>query len=268
MFLQQFTGRTFSDVVSKGENDPARRATLNLEEFLSWLVRWIVDVHHTRKPETLGRSAPLYEWERAVAEVPPLILNDESRLRRAFGDRLERLVTRKGVEVKGIHYIAPEISEWFLTEAERELEVWWWHQKIGRVEVCLPNGKWVTAHSKDDRWTDKSYADLVVLIDEGKAECLQGQEVRDDYRVAADARTLELARLKGLLPLPLSEKERSARTGEFMRYTQFRGNDSAPAPDLFDGEVTPFDGHAAPREINEAGPDDSLKFSDPGDIME
>ncbi|MCL3883572.1 Mu transposase C-terminal domain-containing protein [Marivita sp. GX14005] len=268
MFLQQFTGRTFSDVVSKGENDPAKRATLTLEEFLNWLVRWIVDVHHTRKPETLGRSAPLYEWERAVAEVPPVILNDESRLRRAFGDRLERLVTRKGVEVKGIHYIAPEISEWFLNEAERELEVWWWHQKIGRVEVLLPNGKWVTAHSKDDQWADKSYADLAVLIEQGKAERLQGQEVRDDYRVAADARTAELAGLKGLLPLPLNEKQRAARTDDFMRYTRFRENDLAPAPDLFDGAVTPFDGHAATHESDNTDQDDRSKPSDPGDIME
>ena len=56
-FLQQFTGRTFGNVVLKGENDPAKRATLTLDEFLAWLVRWIVDVHHTTKVGTQVRTA-------------------------------------------------------------------------------------------------------------------------------------------------------------------------------------------------------------------
>ena len=129
-FLQQFTGRTFGNVVLKGQNDAAKRATLTLDEFLGWLVRLIVDVHHTTKPATLGRAAPLFAWERAVAEIPPLILNDESRLRKAFGDREMRLVSRKVVVCKGLHYIAPELDKWFLNRGERELEVWWWHKKL------------------------------------------------------------------------------------------------------------------------------------------
>lgn len=211
-FLQQFTGRTFSDVVLKGENDPEKRATLTLEDFLIWLVRWIVDVHHTTKPATIGRAAPLYAWERAVAETPPPILNDESRLRRAFGDRKDVLVSRKGVVVFGLHYIAPEISEWFLNEADRELEVWWWHRKIGRVEVLLPNGKWVTAHCKDDKWADASYADLAAAVALDKAEQTRGQLDRDIYRVEADAMTAARAGLRGLLPLAPSAEQLAART--------------------------------------------------------
>lgn len=268
MFLQQFTGRTFSDVVRKGENDPAKRATLTLEEFLHWLVRWIVDVHHTSKPETLGRSAPLHEWEKGVAEVPPMILNDESRLRRAFGDRLERLVTRKGVEVHGIHYISREISEWFLNEPERELEVWWWHRKIGRVEVFLPNGEWVTAHAKDERWADKCFTDLMVVIEEGRAERLRGQDERDDYRVAVDARTAELAGMRGLIPVPLRDDQKHARTERFMRYANFHDSDPGPASDLFDGVVTPFDGNVSTNTENDADRNDRHYTSDPGDIME
>lgn len=139
-FLQQFTGRTFSNVVLKGENDPAKRATLSMDEFLHWLVRWIVDVHHTTKPKTIGRQAPLYAWQSAVAEQPPFVLCDERRMRVAFGERLERKVTRSGIQVNNLYYVADEISEHFLMEAERTLEVWWWHKKIGRVDVLLPNG--------------------------------------------------------------------------------------------------------------------------------
>ena len=267
-FLQQFTGRTFGNVVLKGENDPAKRATLTLDEFLAWLVRWIVDVHHTTKPETIGRSAPLFAWERAVAEVPPLVLNDESRLRKAFGDREKRLVSRKGVVVQGLHYIAPEIAEWFLNEAERNLEVWWWHKKIGRVEVLLPNGKWVTAYCKDERWADKSYDDLAMFVAAENAEIIRGQEVRDNYRVDADARTAELAGLRGIMPLSPSADDLAARTKEFTRYMKNPASDAVLAHDLFDDEVTPlYEENPLIESDTGIPPRPSDQFDD-GDIME
>lgn len=239
-FLQQFTGRTFGNVVLKGENDPAERATLTLDEFLAWLVRWIVDVHHTSKPATIGRSAPLFGWQRAVAETPPLILNDESRLRKAFGDRSERKVSRKGLQVQGLHYIGPEIADWFLNESERTLEVWWWHRKIGRVEVLLPDGRWVTAHCSDPRWADKSYDDLAMFVAAENAEITRGQDARDRYRVDADERTHELSGLRGMLPLAPSKDDLARRTKEFSRYMLDPSAEPFQARDLFEDEVTPF----------------------------
>jgi hypothetical protein len=267
-FLQQFTGRTFGNVVLKGQNDAAKRATLTLDEFLGWLVRWIVDVHHTTKPATLGRAAPLFAWERAVSEIPPLILNDESRLRKAFGDRKMRLVSRKGVECNGLQYIAPELDEWFLNRGERELEVWWWHQKIGRVEVHMPDGTWVTAYCKDDQWADKSYDDLAAFVAAEKAGAVRGQGVRDRYRVDADARTAKLAGLRGMLPLAPSAKESAARTKEFTKYTNNPGLDAHPTQGLFDDEVTPFCEETAPIETGQDMPSSPLDQSDNGDIME
>lgn len=267
-FLQQFTGRTFSDVVLKGENKPEKRATLTLDDFLLWLVRWIVDVHHTTKPATIGRAAPLYAWERAVAEMPPVILNDESRLRCAFGDRMDRLVSRKGVVVFGLHYIAPELSEWFLNEPERELEVCWWHKKIGRVEILLPNGKWVTAHCKDDRWADASYADLAAVVALEKADETRGQIERDNYRVEADALTAARAGLRGLLPLAPSPDQLAARTKEFSRHTRYPGGEPVPSADIFDTVVTPFDGSTtSPDEHSNIQPQ-LPEQPDSGDIME
>lgn len=267
-FLQQFTGRTFGNVVLKGQNDAAKRATLTLDEFLGWLVRWIVDVHHTTKPATLGRAAPLFAWERAVAEIPPLILNDESRLRKAFGDREMRLVSRKGVACNGLQYIAPELNEWFLNRGERELEVWWWHQKIGRVEIHMPDGRWVTAYCKDDQWADKSYDDLAVVVAAEKLEAIQGQDVRDRYRVDADARTAQLAGLRGMMPLAPSAKESAARTKEFTKYMNNPALDAHPTQGLFDDEVTPFCEETAPIEKSRGMPPSLLDQSDDGDIME
>jgi len=211
----------------------------------------------------------LYMWERAVAEIPPLILNDESRLRRAFGDRHERLVSRKGVTMYGLQYIAPEISAWFLNEADREMEVWWWHKRIGRVEVLLPNGEWVTAHCKDERWADRSYTDLALLLAKDNAERDRGQEVRDRYTIEADDRSAELAGLRGLLPIAPSREQSAARTKEFSRHMRGPNGDLTPAQDLFDETVTPFDVTASARpENDEIDTSEPPNNPDAGDIME
>jgi hypothetical protein len=241
---------------------------LTLEAFLEWLVRWIVDVHHTSKPRTLGRSAPLIEWERATAEIPPLVLVDESRLRKAFGDSHERLVSRKGLQVHGLHYVSQEIAEWFLNEPERKLEVWWWHKRVGRIEVLLPNGNWVTAHCKDEQWADKSYDDLAVFIARDNATREFGQEARDDYRVAADDYTAKHAALRGILPLAPSAADSAARTKEFTRSLRDPNSELGPAPGIFDVEVTPIEQSSPLTEVNENKAPLTPNRPDIGDIME
>lgn len=88
----QFVGQI---VVRKGENDPAARATVTLDEFLHWLTRRIVDVYHTRRPETLGKKSPFQTWNEAVALSPPLIRTDQTMLRSAFGITTTRKATRR-----------------------------------------------------------------------------------------------------------------------------------------------------------------------------
>ena len=55
--LLRFSARTFGSVEKKGDNDPAKRATLTLEDFLSWLVRWTVDAYHTKHHSALAPRA-------------------------------------------------------------------------------------------------------------------------------------------------------------------------------------------------------------------
>lgn len=61
--LNRFSGRTFSDVVQRGENDPAKRASLTLEDLLAFLTRWIVDIYHLEerypKPD---KQKPTVSW--------------------------------------------------------------------------------------------------------------------------------------------------------------------------------------------------------------
>ncbi|WP_127902893.1 DDE-type integrase/transposase/recombinase [Solirhodobacter olei] len=246
MLLNRFIGRTFSNVVLKGDNDAEARATLSLDDFLFWMTRWIVDVYHTHQPETLGRSAPLIMWERAVAEMPPVVMADEHHLRRAFGDRYLRKLTRAGVEVSRLHYQCRELEDWFLNHADQTVEVWWWHKKIGRVDVRLPNDTWVTAHCTDEQWADASYDDLAIYLAARRAERQEDQDVRDAAIVEMDRDTERRGKLRGLLPLAPTPEEMAKRTKEFRRYTYVPGErPEHPAGDIFDDVVAPFDAGAA-----------------------
>lgn len=267
-FLQQFTGRTFSNVVLKGENDPAKRATISLEEFLRWLVRWIVDVHHTTKPQTLGRQAPLYAWQAAVAEQPPLVMCDDRRLRLAFGETLQRKVTRFGIEVFRLHYVADEISALSLMRAQSTLEIRWWHRKIGQIEVLMPDGRWVTAHCTDQTWAGKTLDDLIAFVASDNAGRARGQLERDLYAADADKRIKELAALRGLMPLAPTAETLAQRVKEFSRYGRVPGMDEEPAPGIFDDEVAPFGGPAAAVDHQTKDTAATPALLDEGDIIE
>jgi hypothetical protein len=236
-FLQRFTGRTFSDVVRKGENNPAARASVTLDEFLEWLTRWIVDVHHTTKPETLGKKSPLETWNDAVAVSPPLARADHEMLRSAFGITTTRKATRHGITVEGLRYQHEGIANWFLNETERDLTIVWWDKQIGSIRVHLPDDRWITAQCVDPEWADKSYADLVLQRMADAAAKQFGQGARDRAIVALDAHTRDKAALRGLIPVLPTDDDLAKRTREFSRYMGVAPPETYGG--VFDNEVHP-----------------------------
>ncbi|WP_157764510.1 hypothetical protein [Rhodobacter sp. CZR27] len=269
LFLTHFSGRTFSDVVRRGENDPAARATVTLDEFLKWLTRWIVDTYHTRKPDTIGRKSPLQTWTEAVASSPPLVRTDQKMLRKAFGSLHSRKVCRDGVTVEGLRYYHEEIARWFLSETERDLEVVWWDKKIGAIEVGLPDGRWVTAECVDPKWADASYDDLIRQRLADKEAALFGQADRDRAIVDLDIEMNKKAALRGLIPVPPSAEELEKRTREFSRYMASPDRTPDVYGDVFDNEVPPFipdQPASAPVPTPHASHDPAS--TDTGDIME
>lgn len=269
LFLQRFTGRTFSDVVRKGENDPAARATVTLEDFLYWLTRWIVDVYHTRKPDVLGRKSPLEEWTDACERTPPPVRTDERMLRQAFGAEFPRKLARDGITLNGLKYQHEELANWFLGSAQHQVRVLTWDKNIGEIDVILPDGRIITAECVDPTWANKSRADLVRAVNAGKRTEAFGQGTRDRSIVAMDRFTAQKAALRNLVPTDMNPAELDANRQEFTRYMNSADRQIEAYDDLFDGEVqktpsqTAQDGaeHAAP-------PSGSSRPRDTGEIME
>lgn len=140
------SGRKFSDVVSKGDADPEKRAALTPDELSEALVWWVVDVYHNRPHEGLGGETPANCWNRLVevygVQSPP----DMRRRRLIFGTRLKRTLTKKGIRVLGVHYHCEDLAQWMLRSNDRELAVRWYAQDIGAIEVNV-DGQWLEVPS-------------------------------------------------------------------------------------------------------------------------
>ena len=241
-FLQRFTGRTFGNIIKKGENDPQARATLNLEEFLYWLTRWIVDAYHNTKPRTLGKKAPRLAWDAAVKETPPYALVDDDQLRVAFGVSTKRKLTRQGIRVGNLYYWSEELITHFLRAPrlkDDQLTVYWWAPKIGAISVELPDGRTVQAQCIDPKWHGKNYSDLRRYMAEAAQLDDLAIEAKDRAIVEIDEFSRNKAALAGLIPTQPDAATLDYFEEKYARYIDIPSRKLKGITDIFGDEVVP-----------------------------
>ncbi|MEY8800960.1 hypothetical protein AB9K35_11665 [Leisingera sp. XS_AS12] len=140
--VSRLSGRTFSDVVERGDYPSEARAVNTVEDFATMLVRWVVDVYHNTPHEGLQGETPLECWNR-LSSIYGVRPSPDSRTRRiAFGVPLNRKVTKAGVLVLGVAYNNEVLQDYFRRNRSRELHIRWLPDEIGTIEVSL-NSEWV-----------------------------------------------------------------------------------------------------------------------------
>ncbi|QPM91418.1 DDE-type integrase/transposase/recombinase [Pseudooceanicola algae] len=260
-FLQRFSGRNFENPVKRGDNDPAARATLTIEEFLGWLVRWTVDGYHNRRHEGLGMT-PLQAWEEATSHMPVRqITNREMRL--AFGTRVHRTLGRHGLKVMHVTYQSDALTQrWFAHGGER-LEICHWGGDIGAIEVRAGNGEWVTVPATDERWIGKDESDLHVWLEQRQTKDPEAEAARLALIHDIDAHTKALKLAKGLFARPRTANGVELTEAHFARHidTSERRYTAEPYRDLLADEVLDESQPAAEPETMATleaaeGPDD------------
>lgn len=218
--LLRFSGRTFEDVVKRGENDAAARATLTLEAFLFWLVRWVVDAYHTKEHPALGMS-PARAWEKGCMECPPRSLTSDE-MREAFGVRARRKLTRKGVRVCNIDYQSDALMHMYLNDKVDDVEVLRWDGDIGTISVRAGIGAWLTVPATDKHWIGKSELEMQAELD--KAEYADAPVIDAERRARrewindANSESYRLKYLARLISLPRTADELAYETQRFMRH--------------------------------------------------
>ncbi|QCO54443.1 DDE-type integrase/transposase/recombinase [Pseudorhodobacter turbinis] len=130
-------GRTFSDILTKGDADPRARAVLTFDDLAFALVRWIVDGYHNTPHRGLDGETPAQCWRRLSAQYGVTPPPDLRRWRLVFGEPLVRKVTKEGLTVLGVRYHSERLALWMNRNGEAHIDVRWHPRDIGAVEVRL-----------------------------------------------------------------------------------------------------------------------------------
>ncbi len=139
-FAPHFTGRTFSDVSEKGDYDAQLRASLTVEIFSKALVRWIVDVYHNTPHEGLGGETPRNAWIRLSGLFGIITPPGPDQRRAIFGIELERVVTLRGIEFLGLHYLDRDLAEDVMTRGAFTATIRVDEDDLGAVSLRIGDG--------------------------------------------------------------------------------------------------------------------------------
>jgi putative transposase len=138
----RLVGRTFENVVAKGD-EKVDLTALTIEQLAVVLVLYIVDHYHREAHESLGGDTPLDSWEtlyrRSGAAPPP----DKRTRRNAFGLRLTRKISKKGVRVLNLFYNNRKLNEYLRKVGHGcEVEVMVDRHDLGWISVKIGEAFW------------------------------------------------------------------------------------------------------------------------------
>ncbi|CUH74653.1 DDE-type integrase/transposase/recombinase [Tropicibacter naphthalenivorans] len=211
--LARFSGRTFGDAVKRGENDSQGRATLELAEFLKWMVRWAVDDYHNTRHNALG-TTPREAWQEATRYKRPRTLTNKE-MRQAFGEIVQRRLGPSGLVIDNIKYQSDKLIDIWKSEGHQLIETRRWSGNIGTIDIRKVSdngkGKWETAVVCDPDWLEKTAFDVRVWNEGRRKINPEAEQTRLLEIWQRDQRSWELKAQSKLFAQP-----RSATTGKEM----------------------------------------------------
>lgn len=142
--LTWFEGRTFSDVVAKGEDyDPDERTGTSVEELGRVLIRYVVDQHHNTPRKELGGETTREAYLNLIKKYPVWGTPDADKLRNVFGFEIKRTLTPGGIRFLNIQYRSRTLHEHFLKVGGTELICRVHPANIGAISVRIGK-QWLT----------------------------------------------------------------------------------------------------------------------------
>lgn len=139
--ISAFEGRTFNNVVDRGDYEAEARASLTIEELGRALVRWVVDVYHNTPHEGLGGQTPRNCWLSLRKKVGVPLSPNEDAMRACFGITVERDLRSEGIQLYYNKYQSTELQrvrrEFRLRQ---KLRVRFDPNDLGHISVETPKG--------------------------------------------------------------------------------------------------------------------------------
>ncbi|WLR97840.1 integrase catalytic domain-containing protein [Shinella sumterensis] len=168
-----FDGRTFHNVVEKGNYDPQAHASLVVDELIKVFIFAICDIYHNKPHEGLGGNTPHNAWVDACKEYDIDYPPGPQEMLHIFGHLTKRTVGPSGVIVMGITYDHPELQATRRKHGEVEVPVKFDEECAAQVSFKTDKG-WFVARNTVGLDDDVSFAEWVIAR----------KELRDHYSTA------------------------------------------------------------------------------------
>lgn len=151
-------GRTFSSPKERGDYPSVETAAITDDTLIQMLILYVVDIYHNRPHRGLQGETPNNCWKRLSAEKGVVPVPPERIRRRAFGKRLTRKVSGKGVNVFDIHYTCSALRHFHLHSHDEEVEIRVDLNDIGWIMVRVDDA-WYPARSLQKCFDGVTYDD-------------------------------------------------------------------------------------------------------------
>ncbi len=164
--LQNYSGRTFSNIVQRGDQDPKKGASVDREMLQKILVRAVVDIHHNcRNTGKLGGMTPNQAWHLGCRQKNPPEPPVGSLKRHIYGVNLKRVIQKDGITVLGFKFQSDEIQKMRRDETGVEVDIRVDLQDLGEITVFEGKHSW-TVPSSLKRLRGRSYWHLTSVLHE------------------------------------------------------------------------------------------------------
>jgi putative transposase len=145
--LVWFEGRTFINVVAKGEYDAASRTGTTVEELGRMLVRFAVDCHHNEPQAALGGKTPREAHLELTKKHGVWPTPDSQLLRNIFGFDVERVLTAGGIRWLNIRYRSKKLHELFLKRGKIWVQCRVHSPNVGAISVRISKTELLTVRA-------------------------------------------------------------------------------------------------------------------------
>ncbi|KQS75172.1 hypothetical protein ASG25_20650 [Rhizobium sp. Leaf384] len=177
--VRHFQGRTFKDIVERGDYDSVATASLPLDRFEKHYVRAILDIYHNTPHEGLGGETPHNAWVRQTQmhKVRPFIEPDV--MRHIFGMQFERTLDGDGLRYLHVQYHSPVLAEMLLKHGQIDVPV-----RVNLADMSSisfkRDGYWYVADNTIDLAPKISVPEWMAMLDRATSQFKESTAVTLD----------------------------------------------------------------------------------------
>jgi putative transposase len=257
LFYSRFPGRTFQDVVEKGEYQPEENIVVSIMELARLMVRYFVDIYHNTPHSGLAGDTPLNRWRTGVEQFGVLPAPPFDVRRHILSTVVQCRIGNLGVRVAGLRYQSKALQEARRTFRDKPVLVRVDTDDLGHISVKTESG-WITVPCSTtgfdgislDHWRQsqadlrQKHASVAALSEEIVARALI--ETREQ---------IDALRIESKVPSPIMSSEDFVKIDRDLA----RGFDMVRPEDGRVGSL-PGDIETGPTAVEEDDVDDRVKL--------